>query len=91
MVRAATEKQKVKELPMRDILLAVALAWCLWLTWDMNHNYKQDKRSNVVDKMTLAVLRIHQRRLDYFDKVLGVNSENDSKNIIENQADNMQT
>lgn len=76
---------------MRDILLAVALIWCLWLTYDLHFNHKQDKRSNLVDKMTLAVLQIHQRRLDYIDKVLGVNSENDSKNIVENQADNMQT
>ena len=49
---------------MRDILLAVALIWCLWLTWDMHHNYKQDKRSNIIDKATLKVLKIHCERLD---------------------------
>lgn len=53
---------------MRDILLAVALAWCLWLTWDMHHNYKQDKRSNVIDKATLKVLKIHCNRLDKVEK-----------------------
>lgn len=84
MVRAATEKQKVKELPMRDILLAVALAWCLWLTWDMHHNYKQDKRSNIIDKMTLQVLRIHTKRLDYIDKKLGINSEKGEENETSN-------
>lgn len=69
---------------MRDILLAVALTWCLWLTWDTHHNYKQDKRSNLVDKMTLAVLRIHQRRLDYIDKILEINSEKGEKNETSN-------
>lgn len=49
---------------MRDIFLALALAWCLWLTWDMHHNYKQDKRSNLIDKATLQVLKIHCNRLD---------------------------
>lgn len=53
---------------MRDILLAVALAWCLWLTWDMHHNYKQDKRSNVIDQATLKVLKIHCNRLDKIEK-----------------------
>lgn len=65
---------------MRDILLAVALTWCLWLTWDMHHNYKQDKRSNIVDKLTLKILKIHNRRLDYIDEVLGIDSEKGKKN-----------
>lgn len=60
---------------MRDILLALALTWCLWLTYDLYHNHKQDKRSNVVDKLTLKILKIHNRRLDYIDSVLGVDSE----------------
>lgn len=71
---------------MRDILLAVALAWCLWLTWDMHHNYKQDKRSNVVDKLTLGVLLIHTKRLDYIDSVLNIDSEKGEKH--ENKRDN---
>lgn len=49
---------------MRDILLALALAWCVWLTWDMHHNYKQDKRSNIIDQATLKILKIHCNRLD---------------------------
>ena len=49
---------------MRDILLAVALTWCAWLTWDMHHNYKQDKRSNIIDQATLKILKIHCNRLD---------------------------
>lgn len=73
---------------MRDILLAVALAWCLWLTWDMHHNYKQDKRSNVVDKLTLGVLQIHNKRLDYIDKKLGINSEKGEENEGENETSN---
>lgn len=53
---------------MRDILLAVALTWCIWLTWDMHHNYKQDKRSNLIDKATLQVLKIHCNRLDKLER-----------------------
>ena len=69
---------------MRDILLAVALIWCLWLTYDLHFNHKQDKRSNLIDKMTLEVLKIHQRRLNYIDKILGINSENGEKNETSN-------
>lgn len=55
---------------MRDILLAVALTWCVWLTWDMRHNYKQDQRSNILDQMTLKVLKIHTERLDKIEQEL---------------------
>ena len=58
---------------MRDILLAVALTWCLWLTWDIHHNYKQDKRSNIIDQATLKILKIHCNRLDKIE------SENESR------------
>lgn len=49
---------------MRDILLAVALIWCLWNTWNQHHNFSQDKRGNLIDKMTLKILQIHCKRLD---------------------------
>lgn len=66
---------------MRDILLAIALTWCLWLTYDLNHNHKQDQRSNLIDKiMTLQVLQIHNKRLDYIDKKLKINSEKGEEN-----------
>ncbi len=55
---------------MRDILLAVALTWCVWLTWDIHHNYKQDKRSNLIDKATLQVLKIHCNRLDELERIV---------------------
>ena len=57
---------------MYNILLAAALTWCLWLTLDMHHNYKQDKRSNIIDKMTLKVLQIQDARLDRLEKVAGI-------------------
>lgn len=53
---------------MRDILLALTMCWCLWNTYDLHHNYKQDKRSNLIDKMTLQVLKIHCDRLDKLEK-----------------------
>lgn len=65
---------------MRDILLALALTWCLWLTYDLHFNYKQDKRSNIVDKLTLKILKIHSRRLDYIDEILEIDSEKGKKN-----------
>ena len=69
---------------MRDILLAVALTWCLWLTYDLHHNRKQDQRSNLIDKMTLKVLQIHNKRLDYIDKYLGIKSEKGEENETSN-------
>lgn len=71
---------------MRDILLALALTWCLWLTYDLHFNYKQDKRSSIVDKLTLKILKIHNRRLDYIDSILGIDSEKGE--IYENKRDN---
>lgn len=71
---------------MRDILLAVALAWCLWLTWDMHHNYKQDKRSNVIDQATLKVLKIHCNRLDKIEKEIDqlMDYDDDQDELINN-------
>ena len=60
---------------MRDILLAVALTWCLWLTWDMHHNYKQDKRSEVIDKLSLKLFKIHTARIDKIYEKLGLKDE----------------
>ena len=57
---------------MRDILLAAALTWCLWLTYDLHFNHKQDNRSNLIDKMTLRVLKIHSARLERLDKAVGL-------------------
>lgn len=62
---------------MRDFILAVALTWCLYNTWLVNHNYKGDKRSNVIDQMTLKILKIHCDRLDKIEKLLRI--ENDDK------------
>lgn len=55
---------------MRDILLAGALTWCLWLTWDIHHNYKQDQRSEIIDKCTLKVLQGHEKRIMKIEKRL---------------------
>lgn len=65
---------------MRDILLAVALTWCLWLTYDLHFNYKQDKIANLLDKMTLRVLQIHTKRLDRIDNVLGLEPLKEEEN-----------
>ena len=65
---------------MRDILLAVALTWCLWLTYDLHFNYKQDKIANLLDKMTLRVLQIHTKRLDRIANVLGLEPLKEEEN-----------
>lgn len=65
---------------MRDILLAVALTWCLWLTYDLHFNYKQDKIANLLDKMTLRVLQIHTKRLDRIDNALGLEPLKEEEN-----------
>ena len=60
---------------MRDILLAIALTWCLWNTFDLHHNYKQDKRSNLIDKMTLRVLQIHSEKIEKLEKERDVHDD----------------
>ena len=55
---------------MRDIFLGVAFIWLIWLTYDIQHNYKQDKRSNIIDQATLKILKIHCSRLDKIEAKL---------------------
>lgn len=64
---------------MRDILLAAALTWCLWLTYDLHFNHKQDQRSNLIDKMTLKVLQIHNNRLQRLEDKLGLEPYKESE------------
>lgn len=72
---------------MRDILLALALVWCLWNTFDMHHNYKQDKRSNLIDKMTLKVLQIHCSRIDKLESEVKIlKGEDICQDIPNNQT-----
>lgn len=60
---------------MRDILLAAALFWCLWNSYDLHFNFKKDKVAGLVDKMTLKILQIHTSRLNFIDAFLGLDSE----------------
>lgn len=60
---------------MRDILLAVALIWCLYNTWSLHHNFKQDRIANLLDKMTLKILQIHCDRLQRIEDELGIKNE----------------
>ena len=63
---------------MRDILLALALTWNLWLTFDLHYNHKQDKRSQLIDKMTLGAIKIQCRRLDVLENALGIEHKPDT-------------
>lgn len=57
---------------MRDILLAIALIWCLWNTYNQFHNFNNDKNGNLIDKMTLKILQIHNKRLDRLERAAGL-------------------
>lgn len=57
---------------MRDILLALALTWCLYNSFTQHHNFNQDKRGNLIDKMTLRILQIHNARLKRLEDALGI-------------------
>lgn len=62
---------------MRDFFTALALIWCLYNTWSLHHNFKQDKRSNILDQITLKVLKIQDKRLDKIEKELKMEKPND--------------
>lgn len=47
---------------MRDFFTALGLIWCLYNTWELRHNFKFDKMSNILDQATLKVLKIHCKR-----------------------------
>lgn len=57
---------------MRDFFTALGLIWCLYNTWELRHNFKFDKMSNILDQATLKVLKIHCKRLDVIEDALGI-------------------
>lgn len=60
---------------MRDIFTAISLVWCLYNTWELHHNFKQDKRSNILDQMTLKALKIQSNRLDKLEAALKIKEQ----------------
>lgn len=60
---------------MRDFFTALALIWCLYNTWELRHNFKFDKMSNILDQATLKVLKVHCKRLDVIEDALGIEHE----------------
>lgn len=57
---------------MRDIFLAAALVWCAYNSWQLRHNFKVDKQSNLLDQSMLKILKIHCNRLDVIEDALGI-------------------
>ena len=53
---------------MRDILLALALIWCLYNTWALHHNFKKDRMANAIDLMTSKVMLSQEKRIDKHDQ-----------------------
>lgn len=53
---------------MRDIFTALALVWCLYNTWSLHHNFKQDRMANTIDKLTGAAMLSHNKRINNLEK-----------------------
>lgn len=53
---------------MRDFITAVALVWCLYNTWSIHHNFRQDKIANLIDLATGKVMLNHNKRIEMLEK-----------------------
>lgn len=57
---------------MMEIIIAILACWCLWNTLEIKHNYRQDRRGDIIDKSTVKILRIHCKRLDRLESKVGI-------------------
>lgn len=55
-----------------EIIISVLALWCLYNTLVIKHNYRQDKRGDIIDKSTVKVLQIHNKRLDRLEAKLDI-------------------
>lgn len=53
---------------MRDIFTALALMWCLYNTWNIHHNFKQDRIANSIDAITSTVMKSQEKRVSKLEK-----------------------
>lgn len=53
---------------MRDIFTALALMWCLYNTWNIHHNFKQDRIANSIDAITSTVMKLQEKRVSKLEK-----------------------
>lgn len=57
---------------MREIIINIVALWCLYNTLVIKHNYRQDRRSDNIDKSIVKILQIHNKRLDRLEKKLDI-------------------
>lgn len=57
---------------MLSIIISVLALWCLYNTLEIWHNARQDKRGDIIDKSTVKVLQIHNKRLERLEAELDI-------------------
>ena len=67
---------------MMEIIIAILACWCLWNTLEIKHNYRQDRRGDIIDKSTVRILQIHCQRLDRLEKAMHLNDESKTENDL---------
>ena len=55
---------------MLTFLLCILCLWCLYNTISIKLNTNDDRKADVLDKMTLRVLQIHCQRLDRIEHLI---------------------
>lgn len=55
-----------------EIIISIIALWCLYNTLVIKHNYRQDRRGDIIDKSTVKILQIHNKRLDRLEAKLDI-------------------
>ena len=57
---------------LMDIIISILALWCLYNTLEIRFNARQDKRGDIIDKSTVKILQIHNKRLDRLEAELDI-------------------
>ena len=57
---------------LMEIIISILALWCLYNTLEIKHNVRQDKRGDIIDKATVKILQIHNKRLDRLEAKLDI-------------------
>lgn len=57
---------------MLSIIISILAVWCLYNTLEIRYNARQDKRGDIIDKSTVKILQIHNKRLDRLEAKLDI-------------------
>lgn len=55
-----------------EIIISIIAFWCLYNTLVIKHNYRQDRRGDIIGKSTVKILQIHNKRLDRLEAKLDI-------------------